>query len=69
MMYPLVIRTPGIARDDLVRFLEERNIETRNLMPLLSQPIYRKIFGDIDSRTPWPPLLPSEDSTSAAIRA
>ena len=52
MMYPLMIRSPKIERDDLVRFLEERHIETRYLMPLLSQPIYRKIFGDIESQYP-----------------
>ncbi len=57
MMYPIVVRTPNIARDDLVRFLEERNIETRYLMPLLNQPIYRKIFGDIESQYPVASVL------------
>jgi dTDP-4-amino-4,6-dideoxygalactose transaminase len=52
MMYPIVIRAPRISRDDLVRFLEERGIETRYLMPLINQPIYRKIFGDIESLYP-----------------
>ncbi len=52
MMYPLVIRTPRIERDDLVRFLEGHKIETRYLMPLLNQPVYRRIFGDIEARYP-----------------
>lgn len=52
MMYPIVIRNPKIARDNLVRYLEEHRIETRYLMPLLSQPIYRKLFGDIEDQYP-----------------
>lgn len=52
MMYPLVIRHPRIERDDLVRHLEEHRIETRYLMPLLSQPVYRKLFGDLESKYP-----------------
>lgn len=52
MMYPIVLRNPTISRDDLVRFLEERRIETRYLMPLLDQPVYRQVFGDIEGRYP-----------------
>ena len=52
MMYPLVIRNPKIARDDLVRYLEERRIETRYLMPLLSQPVYRRLLGDLEAQYP-----------------
>lgn len=52
MMYPIVIRNPSVARDDLVRFLEERRIETRYLMPLLSQPIYRRLLGDLEPQYP-----------------
>jgi dTDP-4-amino-4,6-dideoxygalactose transaminase len=51
-MYPIVIRNPSVARDDLVRFLEERRIETRYLMPLLSQPIYRRLLGDLEPQYP-----------------
>lgn len=52
MMYPIVIRNPQIDRDELVRYLEERRIETRYLMPLLSQPVYRRLFGDLEAHYP-----------------
>lgn len=52
MMYPIVLRDPRVDRDDLVRYLEERRIETRYLMPLLSQPLYRRLFGDIEDDYP-----------------
>lgn len=42
MMYPMVFKTPG--RDKLLMHLEEGGIETRYLFPLLSQPIYQKLF-------------------------
>ena len=31
---------------ELVNYLEEHQIETRDLMPLLSQPVYLERFGD-----------------------
>ncbi len=52
MFYPLVIKDPAIARADLIRHLEERGVETRYLLPLINQPIYRKLFGDLDERYP-----------------
>lgn len=52
MMYPIVVPNPRVERDDLVRFLEERNIETRYLMPLLNQSVYRRLFGDLEPRYP-----------------
>jgi len=52
MFYPLVIRDPAIARADLIRHLEERGVETRYLLPLINQPIYRKLFGDLDRQYP-----------------
>jgi dTDP-4-amino-4,6-dideoxygalactose transaminase len=52
MMYPLLIRNPRIERDDLIRYLEERGIETRYLLPLLNQPVYLRLFGDLESRYP-----------------
>jgi len=42
MMYPMVLDVSG--RDKLLMYLEERGIETRYLFPLLSQPIYQKLF-------------------------
>ncbi len=52
MMYPIVIRDPRIRRDDLVFFLEQNLIETRPMLPLINQPIYRQLFGDLESRFP-----------------
>lgn len=44
MMYPIVCRQ-GLSRDELVEHLETK-VETRPMMPVLGQPIYRKIFGE-----------------------
>ncbi|MHB8731312.1 MAG: DegT/DnrJ/EryC1/StrS family aminotransferase [bacterium] len=52
MMYPIVLR-PGAGRKrDLVFFLEDRNVETRDAFPLLSQPFYRRLFGPLAARYP-----------------
>lgn len=51
MMYPLVVRLP-VDRDDLVHHLESRGVETRPLMPLLSQPVYLRTFGDLRPQYP-----------------
>ncbi len=51
MMYPIVLR--NMHKRGLVNFLEERNIETREMVPLTNQPVYKKIFGkDFESRFP-----------------
>lgn len=52
MFYPLAIIDPAMHRDDLILFLEERGIETRYLLPLIDQPIYRKVFGNLDAQYP-----------------
>lgn len=52
MLYPLVIKDRRIERDDFLLYLEENGVETRLFMPLLSQPIYKKLFGDIESNYP-----------------
>lgn len=52
MMFPIVVTTKRFGRDELTRWLEEHNVETRPFYGLLSQPIYRKIFGDIENRYP-----------------
>lgn len=46
MVYPIVL-ADGIDREAVIRHLENYNIETRYLLPLLSQPVYQSIFGDI----------------------
>ncbi len=52
MMYPIVVRDPRICRDDLTFFLEQRLIETRPMLPLINQPIYRELFGDLEPDFP-----------------
>jgi dTDP-4-amino-4,6-dideoxygalactose transaminase len=52
MFYPMTIINPRIRRDELISFLEDRSIETRYLLPLINQPVYRKLFGDLDDQYP-----------------
>ena len=52
MLYPIVNSDPALDRRELIDFLENRGIETREMMPLLSQPIYVERFGDILSQYP-----------------
>lgn len=52
MMYPLRILNPRLHRADLIRYLEENGIETRYLLPLINQPIYTKLFGNLDLKYP-----------------
>lgn len=47
MMYPILIKkNSGINRKEFVQYLEKANIETRPMLPLLNQPVYKKIFGE-----------------------
>lgn len=51
--FPIVLKSGKISRDKLVLFLEKHGIETRYMMPLLNQPIYKEIFGkDIEFHYP-----------------
>ncbi len=51
MLYPLVLRHED--KWGLVRHLEDRGIETRDLMPLTNQPLYTRMFGpDLEDRYP-----------------
>jgi dTDP-4-amino-4,6-dideoxygalactose transaminase len=52
MFYPLAITNPKVRRDELIAFLENRAIETRYLLPLINQPIYRELFGNLDEEYP-----------------
>lgn len=52
MFYPLVIRDQRINRSELTFFLEENLIETRFLLPLLNQPVYKRMFGKIEHNYP-----------------
>lgn len=53
MMFPILLRKgSGIVRKDFVHYLEKRNIETRPMLPLLNQPVYKDLFGDIERDYP-----------------
>jgi perosamine synthetase len=55
MLYGLVLR--GEDKTALVNFLEDRGVETRDLLPLLNQPVYKKMFGDLEPRYPVARML------------
>ena len=51
MMYPIIVKD-GVDREALLLHLEMAGIETRHLMPLINQPVYRKLFGDLEPQYP-----------------
>jgi perosamine synthetase len=51
MMYPVIVKD-AVEREDLLLHLETAGIETRHLMPLINQPIYKKLFGDLEPQYP-----------------
>lgn len=52
MFYPLVIKNSSVQRSDVIRYLEENGVETRFLLPLINQPIYRDLYGNLDAEYP-----------------
>ena len=50
MFYGIVVRND--AKQKLVNYLEERGIETRDLVPLINQPIYKRLYGDLEKTLP-----------------
>lgn len=50
MLYGLIVRND--SKRELVYFLEDRNIETRDLLPLINQPIYKRLYGNLEERYP-----------------
>lgn len=52
MLYPIIILNNKIEKEDFLLYLETHGIETRLFFPLLSQPIYKKLFGDIEHKYP-----------------
>ena len=53
MMYPLVIKAPKkVDREQLIMFLEKNMIETRYLLPLLNQPVYTRLWGNLEKQYP-----------------
>lgn len=43
MMYPIVLKYQN--KKNIVQFLEKYGIETRDMLPLICQPIYKKVFN------------------------
>jgi perosamine synthetase len=56
MMYPMVV-SDRVNRDSLLMYLEKNGIETRYLFPLLSQPIYQKLFPGLEQKYPIAQVL------------
>jgi dTDP-4-amino-4,6-dideoxygalactose transaminase len=52
MFYAMVLRDEHRSRDALIQALEEAGIETRYLLPLINQPVYRPLFGDLEPEYP-----------------
>ena len=52
MMYPIMINSEHFDRKEITDFLELHNIETRPLFPLLNQPFYRKLYGNLEDKYP-----------------
>ncbi len=50
MMYPITLREGD--KTGLVNFLEDNRIRTRDLLPLINQPVYRRLYGDLEPRYP-----------------
>lgn len=50
MLFPIYVKNE--KKQGLINHLEKHGIETRDLMPLLNQPIYKKIFGSIENKFP-----------------
>ena len=50
MLYAVVVRNE--SKRNLVNYLEDHNIETRDLLPLVNQPIYRRLYGDLEEELP-----------------
>ncbi len=43
MMFPIVLRDE--PKTDLVNFLEQNGVETRDMLPLTNQPVYQRLLG------------------------
>ncbi len=52
MFYAITVTDARTTRDAIVAWLEDHAIETRYVLPLINQPVYRGIFGDIEKDYP-----------------
>jgi dTDP-4-amino-4,6-dideoxygalactose transaminase len=56
MMYPILINPKDgkfVNKEPLMKFLNERGIETRDMLPILSQPFYRQLDPDKYPVSKW----------------
>ena len=52
-MFPIVLKkNSGISKQKFTLFLEENKIETRDMLPLTNQPVYKEIFGELEDKYP-----------------
>lgn len=53
MMFPVVIKDPQkVKRDELIMYLENHGIETRYMLPLTNQPVYRGLWKNPEKNFP-----------------
>jgi perosamine synthetase len=50
MLYGIAVKNDN--KKKLVRYLEGLNIETRDLLPLINQPIYKRLYGNLEEKYP-----------------
>ncbi len=50
MLYGIVVKND--TKKNLVRYLEDLNIETRDMLPLINQPIYKRLYGNLEDQYP-----------------
>jgi len=50
MLYGLVLKHESNKK--LVNHLEHLNVETRDLLPLINQPIYKRLYGNLEDKYP-----------------
>lgn len=50
--YGVVVRNSKIDRDDILRFVAERRVFAWHLLPLLNQPVYQRLYGDLQHDHP-----------------
>lgn len=52
MMFPILIIDERIQKNDFVMHLERHGIETRDMLPLINQPFYVNLYGNLESTLP-----------------
>ncbi len=53
MMFPVVVKDASkVSRDALINYLEQYNIETRMMLPLINQPFVIKQYGNLGPELP-----------------